>query len=109
MRLGHSDEWLLLFLVEKKVGFDRPETRIEKPAVSNRSCRMRVKRVILVGRRLPPVLPYERTSPAWPHMPDNGMDRLLPPGGIVCKDYTTAPGEASAGSARLPPPGAGVY
>jgi hypothetical protein len=29
--------------------------------------------------------------------------------GIVCKDYTAAPGEASAGSARLPPLGAGVY
>jgi hypothetical protein len=42
--------------------------------------------------------------------PDNGMDRLLyPRGGIVCEDYTTTPGEVSAGSARLLPQGAGVY
>src|SRR5450631_3809544 len=39
-----------------------------------------------------------------------GFAPALPPRrGRVCKDYTAAPGEASAGSARLPPPGAGVY
>jgi len=28
-------------------------------------------------------------------MSANGTDRLLPPAGIVCKDYTAAPGEAA--------------
>src|SRR5450631_2048257 len=38
-----------------------------------------------------------------------GWTGSSPRRGMVCKDYTAAPGEASAGSARLPPPGAGVY
>jgi hypothetical protein len=32
----------------------------------------------------------------------NGMDRLLPPRGIVCEDYTAAPGEAPQDSSTPP-------